>query len=204
MAQFSRSISSRGMTIGPGPAADLIGVCHYDRWPGSPLDMMGGPVLRLGMMGGPVLRLGMMGGPVLPFSAPLSGRRPIGAGAPFFVLPRMMGGPVLPYDGWPRSSRSSYDGWPRSSRMMGGPVLPAPFFLPPRSSRSSHKRAAQYVAREFEKAGLGPAGTQGYLQPVGLKTRTIDEDGTVAPFFGRSGECPMVDRGIQRGDPCNS
>ena len=164
------------MTIGPGPAADLSGVCHYDRWPGSPLGMMGGPVLRLGMMGGPVLRLGMMGGPVLPFSAPLSGRRPIGAGAPFFVLPRMM----------------------------GGPVLPAPFFLPPRSSRSSHKRAAQYVAREFEKAGLGPAGTQGYLQPVGLKTRTIDEDGTVAPFFGRSGECPMVDRGIQRGDPCNS
>ncbi|MDR3635903.1 MAG: M28 family metallopeptidase [Isosphaeraceae bacterium] len=38
-----------------------------------------------------------------------------------------------------------------------------------------HRKAAQYVAREFENAGLRPAGTDGYLQPVALKSRTIDE-----------------------------
>jgi Peptidase family M28 len=38
-----------------------------------------------------------------------------------------------------------------------------------------HRKAAEYVAREFEKAGLRPAGSEGYLQPVVLKSRTIDE-----------------------------
>jgi hypothetical protein len=38
-----------------------------------------------------------------------------------------------------------------------------------------HKRAAGYVAAQFERAGLAPAGTQGYIQPVAFKTRTIDE-----------------------------
>ena len=38
-----------------------------------------------------------------------------------------------------------------------------------------HKRAAEYVAAQFQKAGLEPAGTQGFLQPVALKTRAIDE-----------------------------
>jgi hypothetical protein len=38
-----------------------------------------------------------------------------------------------------------------------------------------HRKAAEYVAREFEKAGLRPAGTEGYLQPVRLGSRTIDE-----------------------------
>jgi hypothetical protein len=54
-----------------------------------------------------------------------------------------------------------------------------------------HRKAAEYVAREFQKAGLQPAGTQGYLQPVHLKSRTIDEpncrlalvrDGVVTPL----------------------
>lgn len=39
-----------------------------------------------------------------------------------------------------------------------------------------HRKAAEYVAGEFAKAGLRPAGTDGYLQPVALKSRTIDED----------------------------
>jgi hypothetical protein len=29
-----------------------------------------------------------------------------------------------------------------------------------------HRRAAQYVASQFERAGLAPAGISGYLQPV--------------------------------------
>src|SRR5215471_515007 len=38
-----------------------------------------------------------------------------------------------------------------------------------------HRRAAQFVASEFERAGLKPAGTVGYFQPVKLNVRTIDE-----------------------------
>ena len=38
-----------------------------------------------------------------------------------------------------------------------------------------HKRAAEYVAEHFKKAGLEPAGTAGYIQAVGFKTRQIDE-----------------------------
>jgi hypothetical protein len=38
-----------------------------------------------------------------------------------------------------------------------------------------HRKAAEYVAREFEKLGLRPAGTEGFLQPVALRSRTIDE-----------------------------
>ena len=38
-----------------------------------------------------------------------------------------------------------------------------------------HRKAAEYVAREFEKAGLKPAGTEGFLQPVKLIARELDE-----------------------------
>src|SRR5947207_11379290 len=38
-----------------------------------------------------------------------------------------------------------------------------------------HKRAADYVAAEFKKAGLEPAGIGGYIQPVKFNTRTIVE-----------------------------
>jgi hypothetical protein len=38
-----------------------------------------------------------------------------------------------------------------------------------------HRRAADYVAAQFKQAGLAPAGTQGYIQPVAFKTRKIDE-----------------------------
>ena len=38
-----------------------------------------------------------------------------------------------------------------------------------------HRRAAEYVAAEFKKAGLEPAGTGGFLQPVSFATRRIDE-----------------------------
>ena len=39
----------------------------------------------------------------------------------------------------------------------------------------AHKRAAEYVAAQFKKAGLEPAGVNGYIQPVGFKTRKIVE-----------------------------
>src|SRR5262249_30770866 len=39
----------------------------------------------------------------------------------------------------------------------------------------AHKRAAEYVADQFRKAGLEPAGTNGYFQPVKFKTRRIVE-----------------------------
>ena len=38
-----------------------------------------------------------------------------------------------------------------------------------------HRKAAQYVAAEFEKAGLKPGGTAAYLQPVKFVSKTLDE-----------------------------
>jgi hypothetical protein len=38
-----------------------------------------------------------------------------------------------------------------------------------------HTRAAEYVAAQFKKSGLEPAGIGGYIQPVAFNTRTIDE-----------------------------
>jgi Zn-dependent M28 family amino/carboxypeptidase len=39
-----------------------------------------------------------------------------------------------------------------------------------------HKRAAEFVAAQFLKAGLEPAGVGGYIQPVKFKSRRILED----------------------------
>jgi hypothetical protein len=38
-----------------------------------------------------------------------------------------------------------------------------------------HRKAAAYVAEEFARSGLQPAGSDGYLQPVNLRARQIDE-----------------------------
>lgn len=38
-----------------------------------------------------------------------------------------------------------------------------------------HKKAAEYVASQFERYGLKPAGEQGYIQPVRFKTLQLDE-----------------------------
>jgi Zn-dependent M28 family amino/carboxypeptidase len=40
---------------------------------------------------------------------------------------------------------------------------------------AAHRRAAEYVSAQFEKAGLHPAGVEGYLQTVALKVRRINE-----------------------------
>ncbi|MCU1284530.1 MAG: putative aminopeptidase [Acidobacteriales bacterium] len=38
-----------------------------------------------------------------------------------------------------------------------------------------HRKAAAYVADQFKKAGLKPAGTKGYYQPVKFNSRKVDE-----------------------------
>jgi hypothetical protein len=38
-----------------------------------------------------------------------------------------------------------------------------------------HRQAAQYVSTEFERSGLKPAGTSGYIQPVEFNVRKLDE-----------------------------
>jgi Zn-dependent M28 family amino/carboxypeptidase len=38
-----------------------------------------------------------------------------------------------------------------------------------------HRKAAEYVAGQFERDGLKPAGVQGYIQPVKFMTRELDE-----------------------------
>jgi hypothetical protein len=46
-----------------------------------------------------------------------------------------------------------------------------------------HKIAARYVATEFEKAGLKPAGVNGYMQPVRLRSLRIDESASGIEIF---------------------
>jgi hypothetical protein len=56
-----------------------------------------------------------------------------------------------------------------------------------------HRKAAEYVAGEFERAGLKPAGTDGYFQPVRLISREIDEAHSSLVLVRDSGkEEPLV------------
>ena len=41
-----------------------------------------------------------------------------------------------------------------------------------------HLKAAHYIAGEFERSGLKPAGTSGYFQPVKFAVKQIEEDGS--------------------------
>lgn len=45
-----------------------------------------------------------------------------------------------------------------------------------RAGTPGHRRAAEYVAEQFRKAGLAPGGDDGYFQRVNLESRTIRED----------------------------
>ena len=54
-----------------------------------------------------------------------------------------------------------------------------------------HRKAAEYVAKEFEKLGLRAAGTDGFLQPVELKSRTIDEAHSRLALVRDGGEEPL-------------
>lgn len=55
-----------------------------------------------------------------------------------------------------------------------------------------HRKAAAYVAAEFAKAGLKPAGTDGYLQPVKLKSKRIDEPNSRLTLVGEDGVVVLV------------
>jgi transglutaminase-like putative cysteine protease len=41
---------------------------------------------------------------------------------------------------------------------------------------AGHRRAASYIARQFESSGLQPAGTEGFFQPVPFEVITVDQD----------------------------
>ena len=44
------------------------------------------------------------------------------------------------------------------------------------SQRGHRRKAAAYVAAEFDRIGLTPAGTKGYFQPVELRSTEIVEE----------------------------
>jgi len=51
-----------------------------------------------------------------------------------------------------------------------------------------HRKAAAYVAKEFEKAGLRPGGKDGYFQSVAFITNELDESRSGLTLVGPSGE----------------
>ncbi len=56
-----------------------------------------------------------------------------------------------------------------------------------------HLKAAEYVAREFARAGVNPAGTEGYFQPVRLVSKEIDEAQSSLTLVKDSGqEEPLI------------
>jgi Zn-dependent M28 family amino/carboxypeptidase len=57
---------------------------------------------------------------------------------------------------------------------------------------AGHRKAAEYVAKQFEGLGLRPAGTDGYLQPVALSSRTIDEAHSRLALVRDGGEEPLA------------
>jgi Zn-dependent M28 family amino/carboxypeptidase len=50
-----------------------------------------------------------------------------------------------------------------------------------------HRKAAQYVAAQFQRAGLAPAGLQGYMQPVAFDARRIVESQTTLELVRHGG-----------------
>jgi hypothetical protein len=57
---------------------------------------------------------------------------------------------------------------------------------------AGHRKAAEYVSAEFARAGLKPAGTDGYLQPVRLVARELDEDHSSLTLLKETGPEPLV------------
>jgi len=55
-----------------------------------------------------------------------------------------------------------------------------------------HRRAAQYVADAFKRAGLKPAGTQGYFQPVKFVSRKVVEIRSSVAIVRNGKEEPIV------------
>ncbi len=58
-----------------------------------------------------------------------------------------------------------------------------------------HRKAAEFVASQFERDGLKPAGEEGYIQPVKFKTRELDESQSSLTLKGKMltlGEDAMI------------
>ena len=54
-----------------------------------------------------------------------------------------------------------------------------------------YRKAAIYVAGEFERAGLRPGGTFGYFQPVKFKSREIVEEGSSLALVRNGADEPL-------------
>jgi len=70
---------------------------------------------------------------------------------------------------------------------------------------AGYKKASEFVAGQFEKDGLKPAGTSAYFQPIQFNVRTIAEDKSKVELI-RDGKNEAVDLGTEanislRGDP---
>jgi Zn-dependent M28 family amino/carboxypeptidase len=50
-----------------------------------------------------------------------------------------------------------------------------------------YDRAAQYVIARFKEEGLKPAGSKGYLQPVGFEQQLVDQDASQAELVAENG-----------------
>src|SRR5580692_10878627 len=55
-----------------------------------------------------------------------------------------------------------------------------------------HLKAARYVAGEFERAGLKPAGTSDYLQPVKFDVKQIVEDQSSLALVRNGKKQPLI------------
>ena len=55
-----------------------------------------------------------------------------------------------------------------------------------------YDRAAAYVAGQFRKLGVKPAGTDGYMQNVPLLEQSLDLSASTLTLAGPSGETPLA------------
>jgi len=55
-----------------------------------------------------------------------------------------------------------------------------------------HRKAAQYVAGEFERGGLRPAGTSGYIQPLKFNVKQLDEPASSLAIVRNGKVTPLV------------
>jgi hypothetical protein len=61
-----------------------------------------------------------------------------------------------------------------------------------RAGTPGHRRAAEFVAKEFEKAGLAPGGDGGWFQDVNLVSRTLREENSSVTLLRAGGERKIV------------
>jgi Zn-dependent M28 family amino/carboxypeptidase len=61
-----------------------------------------------------------------------------------------------------------------------------------RAGTPGHRRAAEYVAKEFGKAGLEPGGDGGWFQDVNLVSRTLHEENSSVTLLRAGGERKIV------------